>query len=141
MNAPFRITRLVTMALGIFAICLISAGIGAMLTQGVNVTYNDSLNLKYADVVTIVLAALSLMITLLAIVLAIFGVIGWNSIADRARQNTNDYLAEGFKNGNVLHDLLQKEVQRARFSGIQAISASPDGGISATDEIEEEGEA
>jgi uncharacterized membrane protein len=105
---------------GVIALlCLVSGIIGGALTRNFG---TSSYTLSYADFISIMLTAISLLMTLLAIFFGVLGVIGWNAISGGVRQRTKDFLEDGFKEGNALHDMLRRRVEEAMYEGVEAMN-------------------
>ncbi|MDX2274352.1 MAG: hypothetical protein NW206_02790 [Hyphomonadaceae bacterium] len=67
-----------------------------------------SYTLSYADFVSIMLAAISLLLTLLAFFIAILALVGWNSLSSRVKEASDEFLKDGFSDGATLHKLLKE---------------------------------
>jgi len=105
--------------------CLISAGIGG----GVSKTWGASqYTISYSDFVSIMLTAISLLMTVLAIFLAVLGFIGWTSIEQRVHSKTEDYLAK-------LNDSIMEKAEEAIREKTNAIMYE---GVGAVEEEQEE---
>jgi hypothetical protein len=104
---------------GIVLLCLIAGAVGGALTRHFG---TSSYTLSYADFVSVMLTAISLLLTLLAMFFAVLGVIGWNAISAGVRQRTKDFLEEGFREGNALHQMLRKRVDETMYEGVAALS-------------------
>jgi hypothetical protein len=70
--------------------CLISAGIGGGISRNWGAS---EYTISYSDFVSIMLTAISLLMTVLAIFLAVLGFIGWTSIEQRVHEKAEAYLA------------------------------------------------
>jgi hypothetical protein len=105
-------------ALGIVAVCIVSGVIGGSLTRNFG---TSSYTLSYADFVSIMLTAVSLLITVLAVFLAVFGFIGWNAIQNRVHQRTEEFLNEGFKEGRPLYQMLETRATEIIYEGIMPV--------------------
>jgi hypothetical protein len=89
--------------------------------------------IKYTDVVVIVLTALSLMITILGIGLAVMGVIGWATFESKLRDSSLTYFAEQLGKDGPLRRELESLLIEISLKGID--KAPPQ-----TDEGKQEGE-
>ena len=114
--------------LSIIALALIflGVGIGAALAKGVNISWKGSYEIGYADFIGIVLSALSVLLTVLAIFLAIFGVIGWASFSERLRESSYSFLGDQLSEGKSLYNLIRKEVREAVYEGVEPVTAIPE---------------
>lgn len=65
-------------------------------------------SLSYADFVSIMLTAISLLLTLLGFFIAILALFGWNSLSARVKEASNEFLTEGFSEGATLNKLLKE---------------------------------
>lgn len=119
---PSRLLRIA----GVIGLCLVSGIVGGALNRNFG---TSSYTLSYADFVSIMLTAVSLLITVLAVFLAIAGVIGWNSIEQKVHTKTEDFLAKGFEKGGQLdrmvyqrvRDVVERKSEEYMFDGVQEI--------------------
>jgi len=118
--------------LGCFAVSILAIGIGlgAWISRGINLTWRGEYNIGYADFIGIILSSIGVLLTIVTIFLAVFGVIGWVSISERLRDNTYSFLGEQLSEGKSLYNLIRKEVRDAVYEGVapveeSAISAQP----------------
>ncbi|MCW2336665.1 hypothetical protein M2337_000898 [Sphingobium sp. B2D3A] len=107
---------------GVVVACLASGLVGGWLTRlggGHNYT------LEYADFVSIMLTAISLLMTVLAIFLAVVGFLGWTTIEQKVHGKTEDFLAKGFEKGGrldrVVVDMIERKTEEIMFRGIQPV--------------------
>ncbi|GAA4745711.1 hypothetical protein GCM10023264_08990 [Sphingomonas daechungensis] len=110
-------------ALGVAVLCLVSGVLGGALTRNFG---TSSYSLSYADFISIMLTAVSLLMTVLAIFLAVFGVIGWNAIQGRVHQRTEEFLNEGFKEGRPLYQMLETRATEIIYEGIIPVVGAED---------------
>ncbi|QKR99204.1 hypothetical protein F9288_05715 [Sphingomonas sp. CL5.1] len=103
--------------IGIVFLCLVSGVIGGGLTRHFG---TSSYTLSYADFISIMLTAVSLLMTVLAIFLAVLGFVGWTTIEQKVHNLTDDFLKRGFEKGGPLHQILT-EMNNRMYSGIQGI--------------------
>lgn len=97
-------------------------------------------SISYSDFITIILAAVALLLTLLAFILAIFGFVGWASIDSKVTTDVKTYLKVGFEEGHALHTMVQAEVSRVNremYSGVLGIDEEFDADVRAEDEAGE----
>jgi hypothetical protein len=66
-----------------------------------------------AALVSISLAAVTLVLAALAFLIAILSVWGWNAIEDKVEKKAADYIENGFKEGNNLDKAVKNEVREA----------------------------
>lgn len=103
--------------------CLIASGIGGAISR----TWGQSqYTISYSDFVSIMLTAISLLMTVLAIFLAVLGFIGWTSIEQRVHSKTEAYLSQ-------LNDKIMKQAENAIREKTNAIMYE---GVSAVEEDE-----
>lgn len=120
---------------GVASLCVISGVIGASLTRNFG---TSSYTLSYADFVSIMLTAISLLMTVLAIFLAVAGFVGWTTIEQKVHGKTEDFLAEGFKKGgrldNIVVDTIHRKTEEIMFSGVQPVDGDDREGGNASNE-------
>jgi ABC-type dipeptide/oligopeptide/nickel transport system permease subunit len=104
--------------LGGAALAVVSGSVGALLSHHLGTA---EYTISYSDVIVILLTAISVMLTIMAIIIALVGVVSWTTIADRVRASTESYLADGFKEGNHLFVMLKEKSQAASYSGVEPI--------------------
>lgn len=75
--------------------------------------------IKYTDVVVIVLTALSLMITILGIGLAVMGVIGWATFESKLRDSSLSYFAEQLGKDGPLRRELESLLIEISLKGVE----------------------
>lgn len=90
-------------------LCLISGVIGGALTRHVGTT---NFTLSYADFVSIMLTAISVLMTVLAIFLAVAGFVGWTTIEQKVHSKTEEYLARGLEEGGRLESMVVGVIER-----------------------------
>jgi len=104
--------------IGVAFICLASSTAGSALTRQFG---TSSYTLSYADFVSILLTAISLLMTLLGFFIAILAFIGWNGISGKVASDVSKFLADGFEDGAPLHRMLVDQTNRAMYSGVQVV--------------------
>jgi hypothetical protein len=71
------------------------------------------------------LTAVSLLMTVLAIFLAVAGFLGWNTIEQKVHDKTEDFLAKGFDKGGrldrVVVDMIERKTEEIMFRGVQPV--------------------
>jgi hypothetical protein len=85
------------MALGILALAVVGGLAGGGLTRNYS---SASDPIAYADFISVMLTSISLLMALLAVFLAVLGVIGWNAIVTEARVRAERFLDESFQPGS-----------------------------------------
>ncbi|WP_188237311.1 hypothetical protein [Sphingopyxis sp. LK2115] len=107
---------------GVVGLCLVSGVVGGSLTQHFG---TSSYSLSYADFVSIMLTAVSLLMTVLAIFLAVVGFLGWTTIEQKVHGKTEDFLASGFEKGGrldrVVVEMIERKTEEIMFRGIQPV--------------------
>jgi hypothetical protein len=111
---------------GGIALLIIGVGAGIGLADGVSLKWHGSYDIGYADFIGIVLSALSVLLAILTIFLAVFGFIGWASISERLRQNTYSFLGDQIAEGKPLYNLIRKEVRDAVYEGVEPVEEVAD---------------
>ncbi|WP_336545096.1 hypothetical protein [Sphingomonas kyungheensis] len=117
---------------GLLALCLIAGIVGSLMTSHFG---KSQYTLSYADFISIMLTAVSLLITVLAVFLAVVGFVGWTSIEQKAHLKTEEYLQDGFREGGALDEMLNMRVtealkaktQEMMFEGVSPIGSEDDG--------------
>ncbi len=102
----------------IVGLCFVAAMIGAAITRQFG---TSNYTISYADFISVMLTAISLLMALLAFFIAILAFIGWSSISGKVAADVSTFLADGFKDGGPLHKLLVDETNRARYEGIHEV--------------------
>lgn len=105
---------------GVLVLCAISGALGAWLFP-VGSSIAVDADLKYTDLIAIILTALSVIITILAIFLGVAGVIGWRSISSGAKNSVEEFLKTESKDGGVLDRIVRAEAREAMFQGIDSM--------------------
>ncbi|MBO6764060.1 hypothetical protein [Maricaulis sp.] len=81
----------------------------------------ESASINYTDFISILLSAISLLMTLLAFFLAVLGFIGWNALSEKVSSKTEEFLENGFKTGEDLHKLLESKVKEVMYQGVSQV--------------------
>lgn len=106
----------------IAALCLVSGVIGGSLTRQFG---TSSYTLSYADFVSVMLTAVSLLMTVLAIFLAVLGFLGWTTIEQKVHGKTEEFLTDGFEKGGRLErmvlDVIETNSLEIMFRGVQPV--------------------
>ena len=124
-NGPRWLSRALKAVL-VVGLCLLSGIVGGALNRHFG---TSSYTISYADFISIMLTAVSVLMTVLAIFLGVFGFIGWNSIEQKAHRKTEQFLNSGFKDGGRLNTMLFERVEDAlrqktkdiMFEGVEPI--------------------
>lgn len=107
---------------GISTLCVFSGLIGGALTRNFG---TSSYTLSYADFVSVMLTAVSLLMTVLAIFLAVVGFLGWTTIEQKVHGKTEDFLAKGFEKGGrldrVVVEMIERKTEEIMFHGVQPV--------------------
>lgn len=104
--------------IAVLVLCAFAGAIGSAIGgDGAKATYRIS----YADFVVIMLTAVSVMVTVLALIVGVAAYIGWRSIQGRVKSEVRLYLKSGFKPGKPLHELFVEEKYKASVPGIQPL--------------------
>lgn len=104
--------------IGLVLLCLTAGLAGGALSRNFG---TSSYTISYADFISVILTAISLLMTLLAFFIAILAYIGWNSIGGKVASDVKSYLADGFREGQPLHHMLVEQKNKAMFEGILEI--------------------
>lgn len=115
------------------AICLMAGAVGGAMTRHFG---TSSYTLSYADFVSIMLTAVSLLMTLLAFFIAGLAYIGWQSVTTKVAAEVQAFLDEGFKDGQPLQKMLVEQKDKAMFEGVLKIDE--DFGADASEEVKED---
>ena len=109
--------------LGIGLLCLVASILGGAFSHNFG---TSSYTISYADFVSVLLTAISLIMALLAFFIAILAYIGWNSINGKVASEVQTILAEGFREGQPLHQMFLDQKDRAMFDGVMEIDTEFD---------------
>lgn len=102
-------------------LCVLSGVIGGALSRNFG---TSAYTISYADFIAVLLTAVSVLLTLLGLILAVLAFVGWRSITGTVESRTEAFLDEGFREGNPLHELVIKRTQEIMFRGITNIDAT-----------------
>ena len=122
-RASWQIIKVCLAVVGVSALCLISGVIGGAVTRNFG---TSSYTVSYADFISILLSAISVLMTLLAMFFAVFGLIGWSAITNRVKSRTEDFLEDGFKEGNTLYVMLRARATEIMYEGIDPVDGGPE---------------
>lgn len=90
---------------------------------GLQVIPDANIAITYADLITILLTAVTAMVSLLGIVIAILAFIGWQSIGKRVEETSTRIMATALGDGGDLHATVKKEVQQILYKDIRPIDS------------------
>lgn len=124
---PITIIGLVA---GGLVLLVVAAAIGTFFNANVG---REAASISYTDFISILLSAIALLITLLALFLGILGVIGWTAISDRVADRTEAFLEDGFRDGHDLHKLLEDKVKEVMYEGVSQVDGNAE-----DEDVEEE---
>jgi hypothetical protein len=99
-----RALKYAAIALAIVALCIFSGIAGGVVGKKIG---SNNHEVSYSDFISILLSAISLLMTLLGFGLAIFGVIGWNSVSSRVKERTKEFLDTGFDDDGALSERMR----------------------------------
>lgn len=109
----------------ILGLCLLSGVVGGALTRHGG---KGNYDLTYADFVSILLTAISLLMTVLAVFLAVLGFVGWTTFEQKVHSKTEDILTAGFAKGgridNLIVQVINARTQGIMFDGVQTVTES-----------------
>lgn len=115
---PMKNVSSIGLLVGVAALCLVSGVAGGALSRNFG---TSSYTISYADFISILLTAISLIMTLLAFFIAILAYIGWNSISGKVASEVKTFLSDGFREGQPLHAMLIERKDEAMFEGVMEI--------------------
>lgn len=108
--------------IGLALLCVISGLIGGALTRNFG---SSSYTVSYADFISIMLTAVSVLMTVLAIFLAVAGFVGWTTIEQKVHSKTEDFLAKGFEKGGrldrIVVEMIERKTEQIMFRGVQPV--------------------
>lgn len=104
--------------IGLVLLCLSAGLAGGAFSRNFG---ESSYTISYADFISVILTAISLLMTLLAFFIAILAYIGWNSISGKVALDVKSYLSDGFREGQPLHRMLVEYKDKAMFEGVLEI--------------------
>lgn len=131
-------SKALLLAVGVVLACVASGAIGAALSGHLG---RSTDTISYSDFVSIMLTGASLLLALVAFMVAILAAIGWTSLSSKVEADVRGYLDQGFKRGNTLHSMVQAELRaeknRVMYEGVGLV----DNEFDADARAEAEGEA
>lgn len=81
--------------------------------------------IEYVDVVIIVLTALSIMIMVLGIFIALLGVIGWATFESKLKETSLAYFKEQLAKGGPLRSEFERLIVQISLEGVQRATPEP----------------
>lgn len=109
---------------GIVLLCTVAGAIGGGITSSAQGTISDSNGVTYADFIVIMLTSVTLVITVLAVIVAVAAFVGWQSFDDRVKSEVSSVLDRGLEPGQPIYMLLKNKTDNLRVLGVQPISRS-----------------
>ena len=107
---------------GIISLCVLSASVGGAFPRVVGAS---SYSISYADLVSIMLTAVSVLVTVLAIFLAVAGVVGWSTIEQKVHGKTHEIMINGLEKGGKLERMIAEMVERKSaeiiYNGVEQV--------------------
>ncbi|MDO9363159.1 MAG: hypothetical protein Q7T60_09555 [Sphingopyxis sp.] len=101
-----------------FLVCMVVSGlIGGVMSRHFA---PSSLEISYVDFISIMLTSLGIILTALAVFIGILAVLGWNSIEDKLRDHSHDYIRRQLEEGNPLRDDIRRSVREVVYEGVAA---------------------
>lgn len=116
-----------TFKIGIVCIVAAVAAAGTTILLHVLKVPTTSLesDIRYTDFLSITLTALSLMITVLGIFVAVAGVIGWSTVEKRLKSHSTEYFKVQLAKGGDIRQELEQFFAEIAYSGIEGLKAPP----------------
>ena len=106
----------------VLILCIASGLIGGWISR---LHGGHDFVLEYADFVSIMLTAASLLITVLAVFLAVAGFVGWTTIEQKVHGKTEDFLAKGLEKGGRLHhmivEMIERKTDETMYRGVEPV--------------------
>lgn len=103
---------------GLIALCLMSAIVGSVVSHKWSISWRGNFDISYPDLIAIILTALGVIMTVMAIFLAILGVFGWTSISKGVRARATEYLSTELGEGGGLREMVRAQVDEFIYSGV-----------------------
>ena len=79
-------------------------------------------NLSYADFLTVIFTAVTLILSMLAIMLGLLAFVGWQGFQSNVHRLTTKIIQDGFQESGEFREVLKEEVDAIATSGISPIS-------------------
>lgn len=111
-----------TMLAAVFFLAGIGGTVGGAFTSVLN---SNKVELSYSDFISIMLTAISVLMTLLALFMAIFAFIGWNSIEQRVVSKISEVQVRVANELRIEAREAMKSETIEFYDGIQDITTSP----------------
>jgi hypothetical protein len=135
------LNTIVKLGLGVLALVLLCTYVGAVsgaISPGTSQIRNGTAEISYADFISIMLTAVSLLVTVLAFVLAALAYIGWNSISAKVSDEVRANFERGFEPGGKLHKMFAEEKNKIPYKGTEQIDEQLEVDFKAEGEDEDE---
>ena len=94
---------------------------GAIIGSKVEIRWEGSAGIGAIELATVVLGALSIMLVILTIFLAVLGFIGLSTINDRLEEHSKNYFTDELKEGRPAFAMLKEVVREVVYSGIDPV--------------------
>jgi hypothetical protein len=115
---------LIIAALVIFGLLAGAIG-GALRPSGsLSAPASDYTTITYPDFIVIMLTAVSVMLTILAFIVAVAAFVGWTTLNTQVNDRVDRYLREEFTPGKSLHELFFRRRDEAPLQGVTAFNES-----------------
>lgn len=109
-----------------FALLIVVAFVSVVTTMLLHAYGNpiEAGDVTYSGFVSVVLTALSLMITILGIFAAALGVVGWNTIETKLKNHSAEFFANQLGKDGPLRTELEDIIKRIAYEGVEGLKAS-----------------
>lgn len=118
-----RVWRYLAIGAGAF----VCAGVGAAFGNKINISWQSGPNIGPVEFTTIVLSALSVMLTVLTIFLAVLAFIGLSTINKRLEDHSKNYFDKNLKKGTAAFAMVEEVVREVLYSGVDPIDTVDNG--------------
>lgn len=118
---------------------LICGGVGAAFGSRIRISWEGSTDIGAVELATVVLAALSLILVVLTIFLAVLGFVGLSTINNRLEDHSREYFNENLKKGKPAFAMVQEVVREVLYRGVDPIDLVDDDGEAAEEEEQTDG--
>lgn len=103
---------------GLVLLCTYTGAIGGVVGSNPNPPSNGSSEISYADFIVIMLTSVSVLMTLLAFMVAILAYVGWNNIHNKVQKETKNFLSDGFEEGRNLNVMFKQYASELFWSQV-----------------------
>lgn len=118
-----RLWKYPAIALG----ALICGGLGAAFSSRLSISWEGDAKIGAVELVTIVLAALSIMLVILTIFLTVLAFVGLTTINKRLEDHSKNYFDENLKKGKPAFAMVQELVRDVLYQGVDPIEVDDSG--------------